>query len=118
MNIFGDCCHLAQYRSTPASVLWAVIPFVPLGAEVNMPNLPKQHGDAVLSRDGTVKVKGVKVGVWKYEPPDIFPPQYHFAFAVGDDVVFSRMFKHLFKAELPQFLASVGKLPKEAGEQT
>ena len=29
-----------------------------------MPNIPKQAGDAVLSRDGTVKVNGAVVGVW------------------------------------------------------
>jgi hypothetical protein len=29
-----------------------------------MPNMPKQAGDAVLNRDGTVKVDGVTVGVW------------------------------------------------------
>ena len=76
-----------------------------------MPNLPKEPGDAVLSRDGTVKVNGVIVGVWEYEAPDIMPPTYHFAFAKGQDPEFSRFFRQLFKAELPQYLASVGKLP-------
>jgi hypothetical protein len=74
-----------------------------------MPNLPKKPGDAVLSRDGTVKVDGNKVGYWVYEAPDIMPPMYHFSFEKGGDIVFSQMWKHQFKEDLPRFLE--GKPP-------
>ena len=71
-----------------------------------MPNMSKQPGDAVLSRDKTVKLDGKKVGYWEYEAPDIMPPQYHFSFEKGGDVVFSCTFKDNFKAQLPKFLES------------
>jgi hypothetical protein len=69
-----------------------------------MPNLPKQPGDPVLSRDGTVKLDGKKVGYWTYEEPDIMPPIYHFSYEKGGEVVFSQMWKHHFKAQLPFFI--------------
>ncbi len=72
--------------------------------EVAMGNLPKQPGDAVLSRDRSVKVDGKKVGYWEYDAPDIMPPTYHFSYDKGGEIVFSRMWKHHFKAQLPFFV--------------
>jgi hypothetical protein len=77
-----------------------------------MPNLPKQPGDAVLSRDGTVKVNGARVGFWWVDGNDL----YHFDFARPVDPswavgVTGHPIRHMFKAEIPRYLANIGKLP-------
>lgn len=77
-----------------------------------MPNMPKQAGDPVLCRDGSVEVEGVKVGFWIYRPPDELPPAYDFSFTKGGEIVFGRLFKQVFKADLPKFLESVSRLPE------
>jgi hypothetical protein len=74
--------------------------------------MPRQPGDAVLSRDGTVKVDGDTVGVWRLGqwPPD--PGQgvmrmYYFSFAKDELPCVTAMFRHHFKAAIPRYL----KLP-------
>ena len=79
-----------------------------------MPNRPKQPGDAVLSRDGTVKVDGVAVGFWWVDGNDL----YHFDFKRPKDPesewgIFSDVFRHHFKAKLPQALKDAAKLLPE-----
>jgi hypothetical protein len=76
-----------------------------------MPSTPKQPGDAVLSRDGTVKINGEIVGVWWLENWKGVMRMYNFAFAEGEDPVVSDVFKDLFKADIPKYLRSIGKLP-------
>jgi hypothetical protein len=98
-------CHSAQLAST----VWLGrrIPRI-FGQEVVMPNMKKQPGDAVLSRDGTVKVNGEKVGYWTYEAPDIMPPTYHhFSHTKGGDIVFSQMWKHHFKEGLDRLIEGI-----------
>ena len=72
-----------------------------------------QPGSAVLSRNGTVKVNGARVGFW-WVWPDI--RLYHFDFARPDDEarapgVVTNTFRHFFKAQIPEYLARMGKLP-------
>jgi hypothetical protein len=76
-----------------------------------MRKMPLQPSDAVLSRDGTVKVNGAQVGFWWVDGNDL----YHFDFKRPDDPswatgVAGHAIKHLFKAEIPKYLASIGKL--------
>jgi hypothetical protein len=81
-----------------------------------MPNMLKQAGDAVLSRDGTVKVNGAVVGVWWtsfWTEGDM--QFYNFAFKKGLEPVVSKMFRHEFKAAIPKYLASIDKLPPPGG---
>jgi len=77
-----------------------------------MPNMPKRPGDAVLSRDGTVKVNGVRVGVWWKDGNDL----YHFGFARPENEesgwgVVTHVFRHEFKTEIPKYLASTHRPP-------
>ena len=58
-------------------------------------------------------MNGKIVGFYKYEAPDMMPPTYHFSLTKSGEIVFSRMFKHLFKAELPKFLEGLSKLRDE-----
>lgn len=79
-----------------------------------MPNRPKQTGDAVLSRDGTVNVKGVAVGFWWVDGNDL----YHFDFKrpknpESDWGIFSDVFRSNFKSGLPAALKEAGRLPPE-----
>lgn len=66
-----------------------------------MPNMPRQPGDAVLCREGRVKVAGRIVGVWWMDRDHHF---YHFAFREGDGPVLTDFFRHDFKAAIPRFL--------------
>jgi hypothetical protein len=75
-------------------------------------NMPKQPGDAVLSRNGTVKVDGDTVGVWwlgqwPSDPGQGVMPMYYFALAKDELPAVTAMFRHQFKAAIPQYL----KLP-------
>ena len=78
-----------------------------------MPNMPKQPGDAVLSRDGTVKVNGRTVGVYWVDCNRL----YHFDFKrpeseeLGWGVVTS-VFRHTFKAAIPAYLARINNPPR------
>lgn len=70
-----------------------------------MPNMRKQPGDAILSRDGTVKVNGVSVGVWwrgYWEEADVH--FYHFALARDKEPLVTEQFRHRFKARIPEHL--------------
>ena len=66
-----------------------------------MPNMPRQPSDAVLCRDGRVKVSGQVVGVWWMDRDHHF---YHFAYQEGDEPVLTDFFRHDFKASIPKFL--------------
>lgn len=79
-----------------------------------MPNMPKQSGDAVLSRDGTVKIHGTTVGFWRLESWEEVMRIYHFSLSKDQEPVVSELFKHHFKARIPEYLASIGKLPIES----
>lgn len=70
-----------------------------------MPNMPKQPGDAVLSRDGTVKLNGKKVGFWWVDSNDL----YHFGFTRPENVndergAIASIFRHELKALIPTCL--------------
>jgi len=104
MNIPVDYAAPCQSAQLGQRFGAAVVSGLGSGEEVAMGNLPKQPGDAVLSRDGSVKVDGKKVGYWEYDAPDIMPPTYHFSYGKGGEIVFSRMWKHHFKAQLPFFI--------------
>ena len=78
-----------------------------------MPNLPKQPGDAVLSRDGTVKVNGVEVGHWWVDGNDL----YHFDLIKPknpsrDWGCVTGVLMHEFKADIPRALERTGKTPR------
>lgn len=77
-----------------------------------MPNMPKRPGDAVLSRDGTVKVNGQQVGFWWMWRDEL--RLYHFAFTRPQDEaaetgVVGNIFRHLFKAKVAEYITSAGK---------
>jgi hypothetical protein len=72
-----------------------------------------------LSRDGTAKVNGIRVGFWWVDGNDL----YHFDLKRPDDPswnfgVVSGVLRHMFIAEIPRYLASVGKLPPHRVCQT
>lgn len=81
-----------------------------------MANPRKQPGDAVLSKDSTVKVNGISVGFWWVDGNDL----YHFDFARPENTEsawgeVTDVFRSSFKAEIPRRLASIGKLPTHLG---
>jgi len=68
--------------------------------------MPKRRGDAVLSRDGTVKLKGKLVGVWWVDGNDL----YHFARArpqkESEFGEVTDIFRHELKTRIAEYLAS------------
>ena len=69
-----------------------------------MPNILKRLGDAVLCRDGNVKVGGRVVGVWWEGENDL----YQFALAKGQAPVVTDILRHTLKAAIPGYLRSKG----------
>ena len=76
-----------------------------------MPNMPKKIGDAVLSRDGTVKVNGIVVGVWRLGSWEGVQRMYYFSLSKKEEPVVVDLFKHEFKQKIPIYLKSIDKLP-------
>src|SRR5262249_15154979 len=77
-----------------------------------MPNMIRQPSDAVLNRDGTVKVNGADVGFW-WVWADI--RMYHFDIKRPDNAatrtgVVGHTFEDQLKIEIPKYLAKNGKL--------
>lgn len=66
-----------------------------------MPNMPKQPNDAVLCRDGGVKLKGKVVGVWCDDNNHLF----QFALAHGQEPVLTDIFRHTLKAKIGEYLS-------------
>lgn len=66
----------------------------------SMPNLPKQPGDAVLTRDGIVKLNGKNIGVWWRDDYH----WHHFAEWDGGEPLLSTFFRHELRSAIPQFL--------------
>lgn len=72
-----------------------------------MPTMPKRPGDAVLCRDGSVKVGGAYVGFWWVDGNDL----YNFARtrpanteSGGGEI--ASIFRHDLKSHIPVYLAS------------
>jgi len=70
-----------------------------------MPNMPKRQGDAVLCKDGTVKVAGERVGFWWIDGNNL----YQFDTIRPADGSWSagkvtQIMRHLLKTEIPEYL--------------
>ena len=66
-----------------------------------MPTMPKQPRDAVLCRNGKVKLDGKIVGVWWIDGNDL----YHFGFTGGQEWgSVSSVFRYELKTLIPVYL--------------
>jgi hypothetical protein len=78
-----------------------------------MPNMPKQPGDAVLSRDGTVKLNKQFVGYWWVDGNDL----YHFAQSKPEHPEtgwgeVTDIFRHDLKTRISEYLKRTTTLPE------
>lgn len=70
-----------------------------------MSRIARNQADARLSRDGSVKLKGKRVGVWwKDGDFDVFHV-YHFALKQGQDPILSRTFRHEIMTAIAEYFA-------------
>ena len=65
-----------------------------------MSRIARQPGDARLSRDGFVKLKGATVGVWWRDEHH----WYHFAKDHGTEPIISRFFRHELMSAIAEHL--------------
>ncbi len=62
--------------------------------------MPKQPNDAVLSKDGTVKLNRMVIGVWWVDEYR----WYHFALTERHEPVVSNIIRHEFKAAISNYM--------------
>ena len=77
--------------------------------EQELAKMPRR-GDAVLSRDGTVKLNGVTVGFWERGNWAGLERAYLFTLKKGAPPVANSIFRHTFKADISRYLVSIGRL--------